>query len=158
VPKVLIIGYGNRLRGDDGVGCRVAHMLEDYYHDDLDVRTICAHQLTPEMAEDIANSDFVLFLDAAVGEHAGEIHHSTVTPRPGPSSFAHSLDPGLLLTAADELYGSAPQAELLTMVGACFEVGDELSDVVRQNLAEFAGRAHLIVESHRHRVATEVVK
>jgi hydrogenase maturation protease len=156
VPKVLIIGYGNRLSGDDGVGCRVARMLEDSYCGDPDVRVISAHQLTPEMAEDIANSEFVLFLDAAVGEHAGEIQHFAVTPRPGPLSFAHSLDPGLLLTAADELYGRAPQAESLTMVGACFEVGGELSDVVRQNLAEFAGRVHLIVEPHR--VATEAVK
>src|ERR1035438_8901082 len=67
LPKVLIIGYGSPLRGDDNIGCHVAQMLEHHYHDDSDVRVIGSHQLTPEMAEDVAASEFVLFLDAAAG-------------------------------------------------------------------------------------------
>ncbi len=155
LPKVLIIGYGSPLRGDDNVGCHVAQMLEHHYHDDPEVRVIGSHQLTPEMAEDVAASEFVLFLDAAAGPHAGEIQHSTVKPRPGPLSFAHHLDPALLLAAAVEFYGRNPRADLLTIVGAAFELGDGLSPVVVRRLPELFEQAHAIVEAHCHPVAPE---
>ena len=71
MPGTLIIGYGNLLRGDDAVGCRAAYELEQLFRDDPDVEVIASQQLTPEMADDVAGSDFVLFLDAATGEDAG---------------------------------------------------------------------------------------
>lgn len=153
MPKVLIIGYGNSLRGDDNVGCHVAQMLNEHYQTDSEVRVIGSHQLTPEMAEDIAASEFVLFLDAAAGETAGKIRSAPVTPKPGPASFAHHLDPALLLAAAMELYGSAPPAQLLTIVGAAFELGDRFSATVVQRLPEFVAEAQAVVESSRHRNA-----
>jgi hydrogenase maturation protease len=152
LPKVLIIGYGNSLRGDDNVGCHVAQMLNQHYHADPDVRVIGSHQLTPEMAEDIAASEFVLFLDAAAGGPPGKIRTAAVNPTPGPASFAHHLDPALLLAASMELYGSAPPARLLTMVGGTFEFGERLSPLVAQHLPKFVEEAHAIVESHRHAV------
>jgi len=158
VPKVLIIGFGNPLRGDDGVGSRIACLLDEYYHDDPDVRVIGAHQLTPEMSEDIAGSEFVLFLDAAVGKHPGEVQRSRVLPRQEPLSFTHSLDSASLLSAASELYGSAPPAELLTIVGASFEMGEELSEVVRGRLAGLLEKTRSIVELHRHRLVAEAVR
>jgi hydrogenase maturation protease len=157
LPKVLIIGYGSPLRGDDNIGCHVAQMLEHHYHDDSDVRVIGSHQLTPEMAEDVAASEFVLFLDAAAGTPPGKIQQKAVKPQPGPLSFAHFLDPSLLLAATMELYGSAPRAELLTIVGAAFELGDALSPAVVRRLPEMFERAHAIVESHRHPEAKELV-
>ena len=103
---------------------------------DSDVRVIGAHQLTPEMAEDVAASEFVLFLDAAAGAPAGKIQQKAIKPQPGPLNFAHHLDPALLLAAAMDLYGSVPPAVLLTIVGAAFELGDGLSPAVVQRLPE----------------------
>ena len=150
MPKVLIIGYGSSLRGDDNVGCHVARMLDRYYRTDADVRVIGSHQLTPEMAEDIASSEFVLFLDAGAHGAVGAIRSSPVRPKPGPSSFAHHLDPTLLLAASMELYGSAPPAQLLTIVGAAFEFGESLSPAVVGRLPEYLQQARTIVESYRH--------
>ena len=157
MPKVLIIGYGNSMRGDDVVGCHVARMLEERYRDEPDVRVLGAPQLTPEMTEDVAASEFVLFLDAAVGTHAGDIRQEKLKSRSGPLSLAHSLDPDLLLAAADKLYGSVPRAELLTIVGASFEVGDRLSTPVTRRLPGFLKRAQAIVESHRRCTTRELV-
>ena len=139
------------------VGCHLAQMLDRHYDGDRDVRVIGSHQLAPEMAEDIAASEFVLFLDAAAGEPAGQIKTATVDPRPGPVSFAHHLDPALLLAATTELYGSAPPARLLTMVGGAFEFGERLSPVVTQRLPELFNRAHGIVEYYRHAEARELL-
>jgi hydrogenase maturation protease len=155
LPSILIVGYGNPLRGDDVVGCHVAQMLETFYRDDPEVRVIGAHQLTPEMAEDVSGSEFVLFLDAAIGPRPGEIKHSKVTPRPGPLSFAHFLEPDLLLAAAVELYGSVPDAELLTVTGASFEVGEKLSAIVSQLVPELFGRSRAIVQSQRQLTVKE---
>lgn len=156
MPKVLIIGYGSPLRGDDNIGCHVAQMLEHQYHDDPEVRVIGSHQLTPEMAEDVAASEFVLFLDAAAGKPAGRIQQRAVKPQPGPLSFSHSLDPALLLAATMELYGSVPRAELLTIVGAAFELGDRFSPTLIQRLPAFFEQAHAIVEAHRHPTVAEL--
>jgi len=76
VPGTLIIGYGNLLRGDDAVGCRVAYKLDQLFQDDPDVEVIASQQLTPEMAEDVARSNFVLFLDAATGEKPGTLRRT----------------------------------------------------------------------------------
>lgn len=158
MSHVLIVGYGNSLRGDDGVGCHVARMLEDCYHDDPDVKVMGAHQLTPEMAEDVSATEFVLFLDAAMGAPAGEIKRAKAAPRPGPVSFAHFLDPDVLLAAAIELYGSVPQAELLTIVGASFEVGEGISAEVAQRLPQLFEQARAIVESHRNSAGRELAR
>jgi Ni,Fe-hydrogenase maturation factor len=48
---ILVIGYGNELRGDDAIGQWVA-------------RAVAAHQLTPELAEDLAHTDYAVFVDA----------------------------------------------------------------------------------------------
>ena len=103
--------------------------------------------MTPEMAEDVAASEFVLFLDAAAGAPAGEIRRRRSRPQLGPLSFAHHLDPSLLLTAAMELYGSVPRAELLTIVGADFGLRDGLSSVVMKRSPELFEKARAIVES-----------
>ena len=124
-------------------------MLEHLYHDDPNVRVIGSHQLTPEMAEELAACEFVLFLDAAAGPHAGEIKQTAIKPQPRPLSFVHHMDPALLLAATLELYGNVPQAQLLTIVGSAFELGDSLSPVVVQRLPDVLERAHAIVESHR---------
>jgi hydrogenase maturation protease len=153
LPRVLIIGYGNSLRSDDNVGVQVAQLLARHYQADPDVRVISSHQLMPEMAEDIAASEFVLFLDAATGEPAGRMDAATVSPTPRPASFAHHLGPALLLAAATDLYGTIPPACLLTMVGGTFELGERLSPVVAQRLPEFFEQALAIAESHREPAA-----
>jgi hypothetical protein len=54
----------------------------------------------------------------------------------GPSPFSHSLDPGALLSWAQQLYGSAPEAWILTVTGESFAHNDRLSDSVQISLAE----------------------
>ncbi len=54
---VLVIGYGNSLRRDDGAGLILAAGLVDAWRThDLPASLITAHQLSPELADDIARS------------------------------------------------------------------------------------------------------
>ena len=58
---IWIVGYGNPLRGDDGVGQEVATALLRQKNSGgglASATIICAHQLLPEMALDISRSRF----------------------------------------------------------------------------------------------------
>src|SRR5687767_15002380 len=68
--KLLVIGYGNTLRRDDGVGPRVAETVGALRLPG--VRTLVCQQLSPEHAEPISQADAVVFVDAAV-DAPGEV-------------------------------------------------------------------------------------
>lgn len=155
MPETLIIGYGNPLRGDDGAGCHAAHELKRIFHDDPDVEVIAAQQLTPEMAEDVARSKFILFIDAALGDRPGAIRQMRVAPEPGPAGFTHHLTPSSLLSAAEQLYGDAPMAMVVTLAGWSFELGDKLSAGVARRLPELVRLAKGIVRNHPRTAHTE---
>ena len=154
MPKTLIIGYGNLLRGDDAVGCHAAHELEQLYRDAADVEVIASQQLTPELADDVSRSNFVLFLDACSGEYPGTIRRARVMPDAAPSGFTHSLTPASLLTAAEQLYGDAPEAMSLTLAGWSFQLSNRLSPGARQLLPEFIRQARETVQMRRRSAAT----
>jgi len=62
--RILIIGWGNPLRGDDGVGWRAAELLSGTLAGH-DVAVRVSHQLMPELAEEISRSEFVVFIAAS---------------------------------------------------------------------------------------------
>jgi len=129
---VLIIGYGNPLRGDDSVGYQAAGRLQALI-DNPTIQIVAAHQLTPEMAEPISRAARVIFIDAAVGPTPGEISESRPSPRTS-GSFTHHATPEGLLAAAEALYGRAAEAVLYTITGADFGYGTGLSPPVSRAL------------------------
>ena len=142
MSQVLIIGYGNPLRGDDGVGWHAAQRLARSLAD-RDVAIQTTHQLTPEMAEAVSRAARVIFLDAACDQRPGEIALRTVQPDPAPSEmFSHQLTPELLLALAKRLYGSCPEAVLLTVGAASFECGETLSPAVASALPALLEQVH----------------
>jgi len=157
LPGTLIIGYGNMLRGDDAVGCRAAYELEQLFRDAPDVEVIASQQLTPEMADDVAGSNFVLFLDAAIGEEPGTLRRTRVAPQPGPTGFTHQWTPSALLSAAEQLYGDVPPAMSITLAGWSFDLSNRLSPGAAQRFPEMIRLAKNVVESHRHAMQREAI-
>ena len=124
---MLIIGYGNPLRGDDAFGYRAAEHIPG---------AIAVHQLTPELMDPIARADRVLFLDAAAEGVPGEIRRRPVHPTAEGASLTHHTTPESLLAGAKSLYGRAPEGELLTVSAATFVLSETLSPEVQQALDE----------------------
>ena len=112
---MLIIGYGNVLRGDDAMGLAAAERLGG----------IAVHQLTPELAERIARADAVIFLDADATLPAGEISVKAVEPADG--ALDHHATPAGLLRLAETVYRAAPKAWLVGMGGEAFDLREGLS-------------------------------
>ncbi len=62
---ILVVGYGNPSRKDDGVGLWVASRLSYFYRNCSFVEVRILHQLVPELIEDLCCRRYVVFIDAA---------------------------------------------------------------------------------------------
>src|SRR5512136_592894 len=136
MPHTLIIGYGNPLRGDDGIGPRTAELLaeRDGTTPPLSpdgVQVLVCHQLTIELAPQIAEADLLILIDATATGEPGAVQQRALTPAiPQSASLTHHVDAQGLLAAAQMLYGHAPEAVLFTVSGGSFDHGEALSPAV----------------------------
>lgn len=139
--KALIIGWGNSLRGDDGIGLMVADLLERRKVQ-ADVRR--SLQLLPEMCEEISRASQVIFIDASLTAAPGEITLEELQAGKTvlPDFSSHSLTPQALIDGALTLYGRAPKA-LICGIGANRFEGTSLS---KQLLAAADEAAALIAK------------
>ena len=144
MKKTLVIGYGNTLRSDDGVGVRVVEEISTLHLPGVETRT--CHQLGLELAEEFPGFDAVVFVDAAVD--GPPIRHSTFPPDASPQSpLAHNVTPASLLEGAFALYGARPEAHLFTVRGESFEFGTVLSPPVKRRAAETVSRVRMFLQS-----------
>ncbi len=126
MTEMLVIGYGNLLRGDDGAGHYVIAALEPLLPEGS---VFAIHQLTPEWSEMISHTRNVVFVDAAVGDSPGEVRCLRLVPRvyqPG----SHDLTAEGVLSMAADLFGRYPNAHIVTITGKSFELSDSLTPPV----------------------------
>jgi hydrogenase maturation protease len=132
----LIVGYGNPLRGDDGIGQAVARALAN--ETALDgVEVVCCHQLTPELAERFAAVDLVVLVDAKDGPNPGSVAVTRLQEAtPLSSGLWHHVDPEALLFMSGRLYGRSPDAFLITVGAGSLALNEGLSAAVEAALPE----------------------
>lgn len=124
--RVLLIGYGNTLRGDDALGPMAVERLRTQLGN---AEFVSCHQLTPELAERLSACDLALFVDAASNGDPGTVEVKELSPEPADeASLTHHVNPAALLELAQALYGRAPRAMLVTGAGANFESNEGLSE------------------------------
>jgi hydrogenase maturation protease len=133
MAQSIILACGNPLRGDDGVALRVICGLQEGYTDP-ETEICCAQQWTPDLAESVSKSQLAIFVDASAAIPPGEIRVVPVSGRHEPPGLTtHSLSPQRLLELSLELFQRVPErAFLLTIGGASFEHGDQLSASVQR--------------------------
>lgn len=126
--KVLTIGYGNSLRGDDGVGPWVAEQVAEWNLPE--VRSLSVHQLTPELAAEIAEAETIFFIDAYVMT-AGKTQEyiEPVASQKGRSTLDHLWSPSVLLHLAQTLYNTDPVAYQILIPAIQFDYGAPLSAI-----------------------------
>jgi hydrogenase maturation protease len=101
-PTVLVLGYGNPGRLDDGMGPALAAELAT--RGLAGVRCEQAYQLQVEHAAMVAEHDAVVFADAEL-RCPGPFALRPLAPRAGQSFTTHHVTPGDVLALAHELYG-----------------------------------------------------
>jgi hydrogenase maturation protease len=130
---LLVIGYGNTLRGDDGVGPRVAEAVSNLRLPG--VRTLVCPLLTPELADQISRAGTVIFVDAAV-DAPGEVQWRKLQPNETSQLMAHAADPRTMLAIARDVFGHAPNAWWLTIPAVDLDFREEFSPEVQRGFVE----------------------
>jgi hydrogenase maturation protease len=139
-PRTLLLGYGNIDRQDDGVAWHILKAIASQYglklpdfpeetHYDLSPWTSFHFelQLAPEIAELVSTYQRVAFIDAHTGRVEQPFHHETLNPEFVTSPFTHHLTPSTCLSLAQTIYGSTPQAVLVSVRGYEFGFSRTLS-------------------------------
>lgn len=140
MKKTIIVGFGNADREDDGaawhilsglaarLGRPVPDVPEDgFFPEDHDIDLWYVLQLTPEMSEDMARYERIVFVDTHTGNIPHEIQLQPVEGTPVSSSFTHHMTPAASLELVRKLYHGAPEAVLLSVRGYSFGFTRELS-------------------------------
>jgi len=147
VRDVVVIGFGNELRGDDAAGPRVARTIEAQGWPR--VRALDVAQLTPELAEDISTASTVVFVDASVRLAPGHVEVAGVRALPLSAPLGHLETPPGLLALAQAIFNHAPPAWLVTIGAAQLEVGDTLSPEVEAALPDVVQAIRALIERAR---------
>ncbi len=140
MPSTLVIGYGNPNREDDGVAWHILQKLATHYNHPISIldgaefdqlthhpHLVFVLHLTPEMAEPLAQFDFVCFVDAHTGAYSEEVRLAPIEPEYQMSPFTHHLTPESCLALAKTLYGQTPQGLMVSVRGYQFGYRTELS-------------------------------
>jgi hydrogenase maturation protease len=134
--RTLVIGFGNPLRGDDGFGWEVAARLTSVENDGS-IEVLTVHQLTPEMIETLSQFNQVIFIDASCEGIPGEWRCDPVSAGEiNPNALGHRFGIPELLGHARKLYGSTPQALLISVSGESFECRDHLTPRIEAGASE----------------------
>ena len=139
--RCLILACGNTLRSDDGVGPKLGAWAEERFRQEPEVRVISRQQWTPDLAEEIATVESVLFVDASASSPPGRVHLIPVSSRvDGSAPPSHHLKPSELLGLTRSLYGSIKSHAMLLTVGvSSTELGETLSAPVEAALPRARG-------------------
>jgi hydrogenase maturation protease len=134
--RKLVIGYGNPLRGDDGLGWDIAGRLAATIPDKA-IAIMAVHQLTPELAEPISEVEMVIFVDASYEGRPGTWKCEEVKPAPvTTSALGHHFDVSGLLAYVGAVFDASPQAFIVSVAAESFECHDHLTPAVERVLPE----------------------
>ena len=141
MAHALLIAVGNPIRSDDGLAWHAADRLSA----SSELRVLKVQQLTPELAEAIADADLAIFADACADGDPGELRCEEIRSVRQGLHFTHFLAPSGLLALADLLYGKRPRAFLVTLSGRYFQHGQSLSPDIARNIPHLVDKVHELV-------------
>lgn len=129
----LVIGVGNELRRDDGLGAWLVERIAACRIPGVETRTV--QQLMPELAAEIVRFDRVVFVDA------DRVHAEPTLMRVSAHSenarFGHAMTAGEVLGLAEMLGNHPPQAWLALIPGVDFGYGEGLSEPASRSARAF---------------------
>lgn len=130
--RILVIGYGNPGRQDDGLGPECARRIDSWQLAQVDTQD--NYQLTVEDAFDIAQYDAVIFADASL-EAIESFHFYPMSAADEARIGSHSLSPAAVVELSRTLFNAKTDAYILGIKGFEFDRFEEkLSERAELNL------------------------
>ncbi|MGB4645680.1 MAG: hydrogenase maturation protease [Dictyoglomaceae bacterium] len=125
MKKIILVGFGNEYRRDDGLGIK----LLDYFEN---IQKIKVQELAFDLAENLKDYDIVIFSDAAI--EGDDVAFRKIEKEEKFSPLTHHMTCEELLIWISTLYHKEPEFYLLSMKGYDFDFGEEFSEKARENL------------------------
>jgi len=150
--SAVILGVGNILLSDEGVGVRVVEQIEARYRLDEDVTVIDGGTCGMDLMDELAERDLVIVVDAVrTGEPPGTL--VTLTGEAVPALFRERISPHQLgvsdLLAALTLLGRSPrQLALVGVVPESMATGLALSERVAACLEPLVETTLAVLREH----------
>lgn len=130
--RVVVLGWGNESRGDDGLGPALLRRIEavGLSH----VTAIEDFQLQLEHAMDLDGADLALFVDASVAA-PDPFAFGETGPHQGLTHTSHAMAPEAVLDVFSRVLGrTPPPAFVLAVRGEAFELGTGLGPTAEARL------------------------
>lgn len=141
-----IIGYGNPLRRDDGVGPFILQQLRALLTADDRIRLQTMEQLDFSMADELQDVDRIVFVDASVNDLSGGWRIGRLQPQFHFGAFAtHHVTPAEILGILQRLYRRYPLAWAVSVTGFDFGYGRGLSAETKKHAGRAAAAIHAFV-------------
>ena len=133
--KILLYGYGNPGRQDDGLGNAFINDIEEWVKKQgLEGFSFDSnYQLNIEDALEISNYDLVVFVDASV-EEIEDFCISKVDASTKVTFTTHAASPGYVVGLCKKMYNKAPVTLLLHIKGYEWKLDEGLTEKAKQNL------------------------
>jgi hydrogenase maturation protease len=128
--STCIVGIGNTLRSDDGVGHYVCQLLDAKQLPG--VSTISTQQLDTTITAALATFARVVFVDASVNA-ATVLFQSLATGDEQTQSFSHHVNAAMIASLAGKLYSANTQFYICAIGATNFEMGNQLSEKTWSN-------------------------
>lgn len=133
--KVLLYGYGNPGRQDDGLGNEFINRMQEWVNKEglEGFKFDSNYQLNIEDALAVSDKDLVIFIDASK-EDIQDFCISKVTESSKISFTTHSASPGYVLDLCKKLYDKSPVTLLLHIKGYEWNFKEDLTKKAEENL------------------------
>lgn len=133
--QILVYGYGNPGRQDDGLGYEMVRKLEQWisYNNIRGINLDSNYQLNIEDAEIISRYDLIVFVDAST-EDIGDFILTEVTGEKDVAFTTHAASPGYIVKLCHDLFDRHPVVQLLHIKGYEWEFREGLSELANKNL------------------------
>ena len=131
--RLLVVGVGNPMRGDDGVPHRVIELLAGQ----AGLELVVSERFVPELAEAVGKHARVVMVDADV--RTGVVRLEPAGESAGATAPGHWLGPVHVIDLARRLYGFSGEAWLCRVPARDFSLEGRLSAAGERAAREASG-------------------
>ena len=133
--NILLYGYGNPGRKDDGLGPILVDLVEKWIIEQefKNITIDSNYQLNIEDAYTIRDYDIVIFIDASI-EDIDDFIITRVEPSDKVNYTMHSVSPSFVLHLCNKIYSFTPETFLIHIKGYEFQLQEGLTDKAQKNL------------------------
>jgi hydrogenase maturation protease len=135
--KILVYGFGNPGRMDDGLGNEFSRLTEAWATAQNLTHVVCDsnYQLNVEDALEISAYDVVIFADATIEDEVEDYRFDILDPEKESIKYTlHAASPGYILELCNSLYGKFPTTYLMRIKGYEWDFKEGLTAGALQNL------------------------